>query len=77
MDTFYCNETSATFEKKKKKNLSIVGIFFRNKLVMKGLKFPTCKKQGAFFYTNPQIYKLHGFKSKHKLGFKKNKIKPK
>jgi hypothetical protein len=42
---------------------------------MKGLKFPTCKKQGAFFYTNPQIYKLHGFKCKHNLGLKKNKRK--
>jgi len=41
---------------------------------MKGLNFPTCKKQGALFYTNPQIYKLHGFKCKHKLGLRKNKI---
>ncbi len=42
---------------------------------MKGLKFPTCKKQGALFYTNPQIYKLHGFECKHKLGLKKSKRK--
>jgi hypothetical protein len=34
---------------------------------MKGLKFPTCKKQ------NPQIYKLHGFKCKHELGLNKTK----
>ncbi len=42
---------------------------------MKGLKSPTCKKQGALFYTNPQICKLHGFKCKHKLGLKLNKRK--
>jgi hypothetical protein len=40
---------------------------------MKGLKFPTCKKQSALFYTNPQIYKLHGFKCKHELGLNKTK----
>jgi hypothetical protein len=37
---------------------------------VKGLKFPTCKKQGVLFYTSPQIYKVHGFKSKHKMGLK-------
>jgi hypothetical protein len=40
---------------------------------MKGLNFPTCKKQGALFYTNPQIYKIHGFKCKHQLGLREKK----
>ncbi len=49
-------------------------------LKVKDLKFPLCKKQGAFFWRNSQTNKLHGFKLRHKLGLKKrrkqNKTKP-
>jgi hypothetical protein len=35
---------------------------------VKDLKFPTCKKQGSFFWKRLQINKLHEFELKHKLG---------
>jgi hypothetical protein len=42
---------------------------------MKDLKLPTCKKQGPFYFLNPKINKLHGFKFKHKLGLNKSNCK--
>lgn len=42
---------------------------------VKDLKFPTSKKQGAFFWRNPQINKVHVNLNLNTIGAWKNNLK--